>query len=408
MSKKSQIITKCECLDFVEATHRNRVYPLMYCHIEAIGGLDIARLKHAIELSGQFVPEILYSYDFKHGCFVNRYFTADDTVIINQPDFWKMPQWDLGQRPQLQIAVCREAGKDTVMIGLSHILADGDGFLQYLYLLACLYNGEVPSTHLQNQRAITPLLKNIYVQPTTEQTKRGRHADVPPLRSVSNGKQYFCMNCKIAPDELNALLKKAKKCRVSLNDVFMTAYARVVAQFQNISKVTIPCPADLRRFQPVAARLTVANMTGIYKRLTVEISPQHSFSTTLSQVHIEMALQRSRCRCFAGIRQLNGVFNWALYPVVAGAVKVTYRLLPISYTNIGSIDHNRLHFENSKIVNCYMTGSYRLPPDFQLTISTFQNVCTLNCTLVGSVGDDMTGQRILEHVKSELLAWLIE
>lgn len=49
--RETGILTKCECMDFVEAAHRNKVYPLMYCHIETMGNLDIARLKNAIELS---------------------------------------------------------------------------------------------------------------------------------------------------------------------------------------------------------------------------------------------------------------------------------------------------------------------------------------------------------------------
>ena len=31
----------------------------------------------------------------------------------------------------------------------------------------------------------------------------------------------------------------------------------------------------------------------------------------------------------------------------------------------------------------FVTGTYRLPPDFQLSISTFRNICKLTCTLVG-------------------------
>ena len=53
----------CECLDFVEASHRHRVYPLMYCHMEIIGHLDIERLKQAVSLSSEIVPEILCAYD---------------------------------------------------------------------------------------------------------------------------------------------------------------------------------------------------------------------------------------------------------------------------------------------------------------------------------------------------------
>ena len=53
-----------------------------------------------------------------------------------------------------------------------------------------------------------------------------------------------------------------------------------------------------------------------------------------------------------------------------------------------------------------MTGTYRLPPDFQLSISSFRNVCTLNCTLIGTIQDQQTGYNILKLVKEELLDWV--
>ena len=406
--KERETFTTCECLDFVEAVNRNKVYPLMYCRIETMGNLDRTRLKNAIALSCQVVPEVLDGYDFRRGCFVDRHFTVDDTIIIDRPDLLEKPQWDLSQRPQLQIVICEAGKKDTMIIGLSHILSDGEGFLQYLYLLAALYNGETLPTHLKNKRELAPILKNIRVLPPTEQTKRGRHAVVLPLRPVSDGTQYFCLSCRITPDELAAIHAKAKKCSVSLNDVFMTAYARVIADLKHINKVVIPCSADLRRFRSAPDHLTIANMTGSYKRSTIEIDRQHTFTETLMQVHIEMALQKSRYRCFAGIRQFDRAFHKILRPLLTGAVKAAYRPLPVSYTNIGSIDHNKLHFVDSDIVSCYLTGTYRLPPDFQLTISTFRNICTLNCTLVGARGDDIIGQRILERVRSELLQWTAE
>ena len=326
--KGSNNITKCECMDFVEATHRNQVYPLLYCRMETMGNLDTARLKNAIHLSSKIVPEVLYSYNFRRGCFVNQGFTADHTVIIKQYDLVEALRWDLSQCPQLRITIYREERKDTVLIGISHILTDGNGFLQYLYLLASLYNGKSPAVHLQNKREIAPLLKNIHVQPPTVQTRRGRYTAVPPLRPVSNGKNYFWLNCSITSDDLTALQAKAKKCGVSLNDVFMTAYVRVIARLQHINKVVIPCPADLRRFQSEPDHLTIANM--------------------------------------------------------------------------------RLYFKNIDVVSCSLAGTFRLPPYFQLTISTFRDVCTFNCTLAGSAGDEIIGQQILEQVKSELLAWLTE
>ncbi|MDC7286853.1 VTT domain-containing protein [Blautia schinkii] len=398
--KEKTATTKCEGLDFVEAAHRQRVYPFIYCHMEFDGDLDISRLQSAIARSCLYVPEVLYTYDFTRGCFVDKGFTASDTVCYASD----LLQWELEKKPQLQIVVNEEEKK--IIIGMSHILTDGEGFLQYLYLLSFLYSGHTPIPPLKNCREISPVLDNIHIGRPTEQTRRHRRVTVPPLRENSKGHQHFCLSSRILPKDFSAIYYKSKKQNVTLNDVFLAAYARVISRLHGLQIVVIPCPADLRRYSPMMDRLSIANMTGIYRKIVVEIAPQHSFRDTLLQVHIEMELQKSRRRCFVGIRPLNYAFHRMSRPVLAQSIKYSYRLFPVSYTNFGKIDHTKLAFKDCKMKGCFMTGTYRLPPDFQLSISTYQNVCTLNCTLIGQDGDDIIGQQILDDVKNEMLEWV--
>lgn len=394
--------TACQCLDFVEATQRHKVYPLMYCHMVITGQLDVGRLVTAIQRTSQYVPEILYTYNFRRGQFTDKGLTAEDTVILGD----NIRGWDLSLKPQLQICIQKQERQEVVIAGMSHILTDGEGFLQYLYLLAALYNEESPELPAANYREPALFLDNIHIQKQTEQTRRGKRKRVPPLRNYSKDTHSFCLVSRISKDDFLLLHAKAKKSNATLNDAFMTAYARVIAGLKNIETVIIPCPADLRRFSCLENKLTVANMTGIYRRITIEIKPQHSFGETLSQVSIEMQLQKSRYRCFAGIQSLNRTFHKIPRRLLGQVIKATYRLLPVSYTNIGPINHRKLSFNNCRVTDCYITGTYRLPPDFQLSISTFQNICTLNCTLIGQPGDDITGQYILDQVKRELLEWV--
>lgn len=401
-SRGYRAATPCESLDFVEASHRHKVYPFLYCHMVIMGHMDVDRLKAAIQRSSHYVPEIFYTYNFGRGRFMDAGFAAEDTVILGDNIFL----WDLSRKPQLQINIRRQERQDIVTVGMSHILTDGKGFLQYLYLLAALYNGQSCDLPLRNHRELSLALKNIRLQKQTEQTRCGKKKKVPPLRACGKNTHYFCLNSRISKNDFSLLYTKAKRNHVTLNDVFMTAYARVIAGLQKIDTVIIPCPADLRHFSPVNEKLTVANMTGVYRRITIEIEPQHTFAETLSQVHLEMELQKSRCRCFEGIPLFNDLFHRIPRPISGLAMRAAYRLLPVSYTNVGQIDHRKLSFQDCRVADCYITGSYRLPPDFQLSISTFQNVCTLNCTLTGQPGDDATGQFILEQVKNEILEWV--
>lgn len=403
---KESTIIQGKCLDFVEAVHHNRAYPLMSCHMELFGHLDPERLKRAVSQSSEIVPEILCVYDFQTGSFASAGYTADDVIryAVEQPV--SSLRQDLSIQPQLRILISPNGAQEFVTVIMSHILADGAGFLQYLYLLASLYHSGLPDPCIQNVRDIFPLLENIRVLASTEQTRHHKHLVVPPLRTPRGGNRSFCLTTQISANDLGLIHQKAKLCGATLNEVFMVAYARVIARMQNINTVVLPCPADLRRFDPEWHALTVANMTGIYQRVPIEVSPEGSFTEILQQVHIEMQLQRSRRRCFAGIKALNRAFNHVPPSLLRPAVKATYRLLPVSYTNFGRIDHERLWFEGCTIKSCFITGAYRLPPDFQLTISTFKNRCTLNCALIGNAHDGNTGQYILDQVKCELFKWI--
>ncbi|MFA9463078.1 MAG: VTT domain-containing protein [Velocimicrobium sp.] len=408
MKRGYQDNTRCECLDFVEAAYRNRVYPVMYCRMQIEGPLDGDRLKNAVNVSSQYVPEVLYTYDSRHDCFVNKGLCSDCAIVITKQniefDFW----WDLSKDTQIKIFICQEELKTTITFGMSHILTDGEGFLQYLYLLSSLYNEKYPNSQIQNSRKISTILKDIHVKSPTEQTKNGKKFVMSPLLHDSKGTQYFCLNSIIAEAELKAIHTKAKNYGATLNDVFMAAYVYVIAQLQNTDKVIIPCPANLRKFKPPLDSLTIANMTGNYRMIVVEITPQHTFNSILAQIHIEMELQKSHYRCFAGICILDFVYHKVPRSILNFVIKRGYRLLPVTYTNVGVIDRNRLYFKDSNITYCYLTGTYRFPPDFQLSISTFKNVCTLNCTLIGDTETKTKGFQILEQVKSELLRWVQE
>lgn len=394
-------------MDFIETAHRDRVYPFIYFHIALYGEINIARLTEAVRISSLYVPEILFAYDFGQGKFLDKGLTADCAVIAGSQAFGCGWRWDLSTGPQLKIGITQEDGKSSVLIGISHILSDGAGFLQYLYLLAALYNGDPVSCAFVNVREIGPLLNMVKVGPATQQERNGKRADAQKFSLTGRGELYQCLAVTLNADAMKAIQAKAKRMGATLNDVFLAAYARAVASEWNVNQVLLPCPANLRCWRPMPDALTVANMTGMY-RLAVELGPQHQLSEVLQQVQIEMVLQKTRRRCFSGISFLHRVSPYTPVVLLEYLCRKFYHILPLSYTNFGVIDTERLHLKNCVIEKCFLSGTYRTAPDFQLSVSTFQGVCTLSSSMIGSAQRISKGQDILERVKEELTNWTRE
>lgn len=86
--------------------------------------------------------------------------TADQVICAKNDDFHRLSNWDLSTDTQLKIFISHGDDLDNMVLGMSHILADGRGFLQYLYLLSAFYNEEKIDRRLRNHRDIKIVLKS--------------------------------------------------------------------------------------------------------------------------------------------------------------------------------------------------------------------------------------------------------
>lgn len=396
--------SSCECMDLIEIAHKDRIYPLIFCKMKISGQLDIQRLKTAIQQSARYVPEIMQSFDFDKKRFVDRHLSVDQILSVDGCDFDGCNGWNLSRDVQLKVAVFRNPAKENVIIGMSHILTDGNGFLQYLYLLSALYNKGISRESIINCRRMKSVFGHIPFGASG--IRRTKDIEMQPLCGTNQGNKSYCICSSLCNTDFLAVRMKARKCKATLNDVFMTAYARVIARQQNKEFITIPCPADLRRFFSTGETLTVANMTGLFRTVSVRVKSNASFDAILLQIHTEMQKQKEKLKCFKGIGLLNFAFHKIPSGLLTDIIRSRYRVNPVSYSNMGRIDAEKLAFENCFIENCYLAGTYRKAPDFQLSVTTFRDCCTLNCMLIGNEQRRKEGQYILSEVKRELLQWI--
>jgi NRPS condensation-like uncharacterized protein/uncharacterized membrane protein YdjX (TVP38/TMEM64 family) len=393
---------KAQCLDFIETVHIEKLYPLIFCRLHFERQIDIDRLKYAVRQTLLTVPQILYSYDLKTGKWIDKGHTVDKVFACSDTDMGNDWYWDLQTEPQLKIHVCRNQTNDVLTIGISHILCDGAGFLQYLYLLSHCYNHKEPAV-LQNQRDIKPILDTIDIGMASKHSPSPRPAVALPFDQSSA--MSYCLTRTIEEPDFIEARRRAKASNCTINDLFLTAYARVVTSILKTDSIVLPCPADLRRFGDLADSLTIANMTGMYKPW-ITVKPDECFEATLRRVHSEMARLKSSYSCFMGVPLLRFFYNKLPLFLSNAVVKKHYTISPISYSNLGVIEDEQLTFTGNRINHCFLTGAYRYSPDFQLFVSTYRNTCTLNCTLIGSDRRKEMGLDILEQVKCEIAEWL--
>lgn len=379
-------------LDCYMAARRGLVCPLLYCHMELAGEPDPARLARAVAGCAEYVPELLWGCDFARGRFADRGLEPWD-VLRAGPG---AEVWALENGPQFRLVL---RGR-RLTAGVSHVLSDGAGLLQLLYLLAAIYNGSVPPAGLSNRRSPAPLLAGNRAGRSTAAERRACRASVPAGRVEAAPGPYRCLRCVLPAEETADLRAQARARGATFNDVLLTACARVAARG---GRAALPCPADLRRFGGEAG-LTVANLTGAYL-LGAELRPGEPFSDTLARIGAEMGRQKARRRCFAGVALLHGASRILPAPLLGPACRAGRRQYPFSYSNLGEIDAGRLQFAGCPAADCFFTGAYRTGPDLQLNASTFRGACTLSCALGGPEARDAEARRILAGVGRELAAW---
>lgn len=406
IGKRDGINTKGQCMDFIETVHFKKLQPFVFCHLYFDGQIDIDRLKYAVQQTLSIVPQILCSYDLKKGRWVERGHTIEEVFIDSDTELSDDWHWNLLTEPQLKIRFCSKETNDVLKIGISHILCDGAGFLQYLYLLASYYNHNAPKKNLLNQRDLKPILDAINTKTSFRKIiPFSKYRELPFDKSSGIP---FCLTNSIEEPEFLGSQRKTKILNCTVNDLLLTAYARTIVKFLKTESITLHCPVNLRGFGDRKIRedtLTIANMTGIYK-LHITIKPDECFETTLLKIHSQIAQLKSNYSCFNGVPLLHFLYNKVPLFILNIFGKKFYRIFPISYTNFGVIEDDKLVFNSIKINHCFLTGTYRNSPDFQLSVSTYRNICTLNCTLIGSENRKKMGLDLLDQIKIEITEWL--
>lgn len=396
-----------EALDWLQGISIEPYMPIMYAFITFQTTIDSGRLKQAVSRTAGLVPQILCGYDDRNNRWLPAGHDSDSLVqllTVGEEGSSRM-LWNLRAGPQLKLFVIPRQEGGRLTIGMSHILADGAGFLQYLALLCSCYNHPEQEVQPQlNERSIYPLLCRHVLRNMGRIAKRPPKQDLEPWLPPALGRpSLHSLKVTLSAPQLAAARKTAKALEVTLNDFFMAAYVNALRQEISGGEVVIPCPANLRRFDQARFlhKLTIANMTGKYQ-CRVPLVQGQTMAGTAMLIHTLMDQLKAESACFASIPLLQVLYALLPKRSIRRIMERKYNVEATSYSNLGEVDEQAIFFQGTAITACYLGGTYRPAPSFQVSISIFKNICTLSANMLGCDNQKEAGLQVLERMKSAL------
>ncbi|TQI68925.1 hypothetical protein [Clostridium sp. KNHs216] len=410
---------KAQAFDCMQNFYGTVQEPRIRCYVRFHDHISETSLKKAVQLSVGAIPELTCVFDKKRHCWEKRPFTAEDMFclinISGEGESSRFPYLltaiEPTCEPQIKILLLRDERHDTLCLIINHMVSDGAGFKQYLYLLCDLYSKCEKDAKFSKspeplgRRNLNQLLKNLSFKEKLailfSKSNYGKPDPAIVLPLTGDSSHPIICRTQIEKEQFNAIRHFTNDCHVSVNDMILTAYIRVLHQITGCKKITVPCPVDLRKYKKEGQQCGICNLTGNYWCDT-EIAPGEIFSETLQKVSGQMRSQKQSNDCLKGPMLFHMLFHILPFSAVQ---KSFLRISPVpvtSYSNLGILDNERLCFGGHEIEDAFISTAVKKVPYFQLSVSTYQGRCTLTSSLYGSEEDRKLVSGVLNQIVQEI------
>lgn len=411
---------KAEAFDIMQFFYGKAHDPLIHCYVEFSEHINEKLLKKAVTISMDAVPQIGCCFDnkSKNPYWKKQDFTGEDIVKVVNCDS-NREEWmnylsstiDFMNEPQLKIFLLRYHKSDSMCIIISHMICDGAGFKEYLYLLAKLYT----ELYCDNNKKIELMAYSRSTKLLFKQFNfREKISIIMSKYSIPKEKQQLKLlfegdennplfiTYKITEENFKVMKEFSKKKNVTINDIIIAAYARLLNRKTGIEQVIIPCPVNLRKYLVKNQKHGICNLTSNYI-CDIRVEKNCSFYDILSQVSQQMKIQKENNNCLKSIIMLETVFKIVPFNILEKNFHKVFTIPFTSFTNLGVIDEKQMCFGNIDIKDVYITGAIKHTPYFQIAISTYNNICTLSCNLYGTSNDKLLITNYLEEMIEDVM-----
>lgn len=318
---------------------------------------------------------------------------------------------------EITVHVCR--GQSAITVLVNHMCLDGADFKYFVGKIVEGYNliasgGDILDLELKRgSRSYSQIYKDMTEEEVEEAKKLYKNV------SRTGVKNKFCFtddeDChtrfnfkKLSSDTVKALKEKGKEYDATLNDVFMTAYARAISTRlapSDDKRLVITSMKNLRDHIDSANSESITNLTGFMPCVLQELGD--SFGDTLLKVSEQNDISKQDKYCgLYGIPLLALAFKVFPYTIAEFAIKVGYENPLIGMSNIGVIPNDSLEMYGLKCVDAFMTGATKFKPYIQLTSTTFKGETTLCIAQKCSDEDERRIISLLDAIERQLMDFL--
>lgn len=418
MKYKVEIFDNVEYLGDVTGFNDHQLHCVIYLKNQ----LNTNTMEKAVKILIKTIPILSRVYrNYGGDCFwedtVNPDWKDLFTIVHNKEDFDKFTFSKTDEATGPQIKVCLlQSDNDTLSIIMNHMVGDAASFKQSIYLLADIYSNlikdqsYVPDYIIDGDRSIKSIAKKVgffYIikslffgskdnNLSTEEFPFSKEEEVSPFIAVH----------EILPDTFCKVRNLCKSDNVTINDVIITAYLRVLSEELKLNgkELDLPFMIDMRKYLEDKSFHSLANLSST-ATLSSNMVPGEDFRQSLNRVSAAMNAKKSE---YLG---MHTVLNLSMLSILFP--KKSYSILEdslnnpkICMTNIGVLDSERLLFGESKVTNVIMCGSIKYRPHLQISVSTFNDKMTFCVNLYGSKSDHDKITRFLKAVDNELVSYV--
>ncbi|MCH5461917.1 hypothetical protein HC026_00565 [Lactobacillus sp. LC28-10] len=393
---------KGEPLNILHTIGLDVLYPVVRVALHFGGQLDRTRFESALEAVTTVVPELLCRYDVQNNQWIQVTDQVADLILDNVTDIdADAANWDLMKEPQLRVYWNEQDGRTVLTLYISHILTDGAGSKQLLYLLAKAYTkGSEAVTGIKNLQDVAWLEQLIKERPQ----KASRQTDHPakplllPRLNADGPAKYRVGRVTLSAGDTAQLIEATHAAGVTVNDVVMASFGRVMQQFAGNSTLALACPTDMRQFNQFPKHtVQIANMTSRYN-ISMAAEIDSPLEELIQRFHKEMQTRKDQRQCFDSVASLLSQYHSQPVAKLQQAAEDNYHIREIAYTNFGVLNAQQLQFGEVSLDDLVITGGFRRAPMYQIAAGTFNGKLTLAFNMIGSDAEETFGMALARDV----------